>query len=138
MRTCQRYHSLFCEYNLSAGRSQTLSVDSFDLPYKVRYRLHRRIRRQKIGRFEKLFPVLMTDNGAEFPTPLAFEFDTRLFCCDLGVPNPKPGVEGTLKHLRRMLVKGAAFYHLTQEELNGLSPSSSGMMCYPFCSIVVN
>jgi len=74
--------------------------------------------------FRRLFPVLLTDNGSEFSNPSAIEFDgqgqrrTRIYYCDLGVPNQKPGVEGAHKHLRRILPKGTSFNDLTQEDLN--------------------
>jgi IS30 family transposase len=74
--------------------------------------------------FCKLFPVLLTDNGSEFSNPKAIEFDsegqrrTRIYYCDPGTPNQKPGVEGAHKHLRRILPRGTSFDHLTQEDLN--------------------
>ena len=74
--------------------------------------------------FQKLFPLLITDNGAEFSNPAKIEFDdegqrrTRLYYCDPGTPNQKPGVEGAHKHLRRILPKGTSFNDLTQEDLN--------------------
>jgi IS30 family transposase len=190
--------------------AKALSVDSFDLPYKVRYRPRRKVKRHKIDRdcrkgrtysdflqymedegepavvemdtvvgtvggkvilslyfrtscylllflrerntaqsvidifnwldetlgrelFQKLFPVLLTDNGSEFSNPRAIEFDshggqrTRLFYCDPGVPNQKAGVEGAQKHLRRILEKGSSFDHLTQEKLNQVMAHLNGM-----------
>lgn len=81
---------------------------------------------ERLGReaFCKLFPVLLTDNGSEFSNPAAIEFDregkrrTRIYYCDPGTPNQKPGVEGAHKHLRRILPKGTSFNDLTQEDLN--------------------
>ena len=73
--------------------------------------------------FCRLFPVLLTDNGSEFSNPEAIEFDqggrrrTRIYYCDPGMPNQKPGVEGAHKHLRRILPKGTSFNDLTQEDL---------------------
>ena len=66
----------------------------------------------------------MTDNGSEFSNPAAIELDqegkrrTRIYYCDPGTPNQKPGVEGAHKHLRRILPKGTSFNDLTQEDLN--------------------
>ena len=74
--------------------------------------------------FCRLFPVLLTDNGSEFSNPKAIEFDgkgqrrTRIYYCDPGTPNQKPGVEGAHKHLRRILPKGTSFNDLTQDDLN--------------------
>ncbi len=74
--------------------------------------------------FCRLFPVLLTDNGSEFSNPVAIEFDqeglrrTRIYYCDPGMPNQKPGVEGAHKHLRRILPKGTSFNDLTQEDLD--------------------
>ncbi|MGI6613228.1 MAG: IS30 family transposase [Saccharofermentanales bacterium] len=74
--------------------------------------------------FCKLFPVLLTDNGSEFSNPKAIEFDskgqrrTRIYYCDPGTPNQKPGVEGAHKHLRRILPRGSSFDQLTQKDLN--------------------
>jgi len=75
-------------------------------------------------RFRRLFPVLLTDNGSEFSNPKAIEFDgegqrrTRIYYCDPGTPNQKPGVEGAHKHLRRILPRGTSFDQLTQDDLN--------------------
>ena len=83
--------------------------------------------------FQKLFPVLLTDNGSEFSNPRAIEFDshggqrTRLFYCDPGVPNQKAGVEGAQKHLRRILEKGSSFDHLSQEKLNQVMAHLKGL-----------
>lgn len=80
----------------------------------------------RLGRdnFKKLFPVILTDNGSEFSNPAALEFDqsgeqrTRIFYCDPGMPNQKPGVENAQKHVRRILPKGTSFESLTQDEVN--------------------
>ena len=75
-------------------------------------------------RFRRLFPVLLTDNGSEFSNPKAIEFDgegqrrSRIYYCDPGTPNQKPGVEGAHKHLRRILPRGSSFDQLTQKDLN--------------------
>ncbi|MFA5586870.1 MAG: IS30 family transposase, partial [Saccharofermentanales bacterium] len=79
-----------------------------------------------VGRetFCRLFPVLLTDNGSEFSNPKAIELDgegqrrTRIYYCDPGTPNQKPGVEGAHKHLRRILPRGTSFNHLNQKDLN--------------------
>ncbi len=74
--------------------------------------------------FQKLFPLLITDNGSEFSNPVKIEFDdegqrrTRLYYCDPGTPNQKPGVEGAHKHLRRILPRGTSFNDLSQEDIN--------------------
>ena len=74
--------------------------------------------------FQKLFPLILTDNGSEFSNPTKIELDkeglqrTWIYYCDPGIPNQKPGVEGAHKHLRRILPKGTSFNDLTQEDIN--------------------
>ncbi len=69
------------------------------------------------------FPVLLTDNGSEFSNPVAIEFDqegqrrTRIYYCDPGMPNQKPGVEGPTS-TKAHFTQGTSFNDLTQEDLD--------------------
>ena len=75
--------------------------------------------------FEKLFPVILTDNGSEFSNPRAIEYRetaprgysyhrTNVFYCDAGSPYQKGAIEVNHELIRRILPKGTSFDHLTQ------------------------
>jgi IS30 family transposase len=74
--------------------------------------------------FEKLFPILLADNGAEFSNPSAIEADkdavirTRLFYCDPRCSFQKPHVENNHDFIRRCLPKGQSMNHMTQKSVN--------------------
>lgn len=74
--------------------------------------------------FQDLFGILLTDNGSEFSNPLDIELDdnkvprTKIFYCDPGCPNQKAAIEGSHKHLRRILPKGSSFETLSQEDVS--------------------
>lgn len=83
---------------------------------------------QKLGRplFQKLFPVILTDNGSEFSNPKAIEYGpwvnnnsqrTRIYYCDAGCPHQKGAIEVNHALIRRVLPKGTSLNHLTQEEI---------------------
>jgi IS30 family transposase len=84
---------------------------------------------QVLGRdaFIRLFPVILTDNGAEFSNPRAIEYDssgnlrTRLFYCDPSSPHQKPGIERNHEFIRMVLPKGRPFDALTQNDINMLT-----------------
>jgi len=76
-----------------------------------------------------LFSVLLADNGSEFSNPSAIEIQkqsifnhpslfSRMFYCDGGHPEQKPGVENSHTLIRRVLPKGSSFNHLTQEDID--------------------
>lgn len=77
-----------------------------------------------VGRetFERLFPVILTDNGSEFSNPKAVEFGpdgssrrrTHVFYCDPSCPYQKGAIEVNHELVRRILPKGRSFDHLTQ------------------------
>lgn len=73
--------------------------------------------------FMRLFPVILTDNGSEFSNPSAIEFDqngqrrTRIFYCDPGKPEQKPGIEGNHPLIRRILPSGVSFNLLTPPDV---------------------
>ena len=78
--------------------------------------------------FEKLFPVILTDNGSEFSNPRAIEFRekagngvpycrTNVYYCDAGSPYQKGAIEVNHELIRRVLPKGSSFDDLTQEDI---------------------
>ncbi|OPX42068.1 integrase core domain protein [Ruminiclostridium hungatei] len=82
---------------------------------------------QKLGHelFQKLFPVILTDNGSEFSNPKAIEYGpekygdlrTLIYYCDAGCPHQKGAIEVNHGLIRRVLPKGADFNHLFQEDI---------------------
>uniref|UniRef100_UPI002ED1D3FB hypothetical protein n=1 Tax=Vallitalea guaymasensis TaxID=1185412 RepID=UPI002ED1D3FB len=88
-------------------------IDIFDYLYRT------------FGRkdYEKLFPVLLTDNGSEFSNPKAIEYGSidilrsRLFYCDPSAPYQKGAIEVNHTLIRRILPKGTSFDDLTQEDI---------------------
>ncbi len=75
--------------------------------------------------FRKMFPVLLTDNGSEFSNPNAIEHSricqerrTNVFYCDAYFSWQKGHIENNHTNLRRILPKGIALDHLTQQDVN--------------------
>ena len=74
--------------------------------------------------FQKLFPVILTDNGSEFTNPLAIEFDkqgnqrTRIFYCDPSSPFQKGAVENNHEFIRRIIPQGHSLNSYCQEDIN--------------------
>lgn len=75
--------------------------------------------------FNRLFPVILTDNGSEFSNPKAIEhrqsapfWRTNVFYCDAGSPYQKGAIEVNHELIRRVLPKGTSFNNLTQEDIN--------------------
>lgn len=81
---------------------------------------------QSLGheRFTTLFPVILTDNGAEFTNPTAIEFAngeirrTRVYYCDPFSAYQKGAIEKNHEFIRRILPKGSSFDALTQRKVN--------------------
>ena len=75
-------------------------------------------------KFMELFPVILTDNGAEFSDPTAIEVDcdgvfrTQIFYCDPSSPYQKGAIENNHEFIRRILPKGNSFNELTQEKVD--------------------
>lgn len=73
--------------------------------------------------FNRIFPVILTDNGVEFKDPDALEhaengsLRTRIFYCDPMSPRQKPRIEKAHVLLRRILPKGTSFTNLTGENM---------------------
>lgn len=74
--------------------------------------------------FQKLFPVILTDNGSEFTNPLAIEFDkqgnqrTRIFYCDPSSPSQKGAVENNHEFIRRITPQGHSLNSYCQEDID--------------------
>ncbi|MCM1166057.1 MAG: IS30 family transposase [Ruminococcus sp.] len=94
--------------------------------------------------FERLFPVILTDNGGEFKDPEALEHTsygsqrTRIFYCDPMASWQKPHVERSHEYIRQVIPKGVSMVDLTQEDItlmmnhiNSLSRDSLNGAC-PF------
>ena len=74
--------------------------------------------------FDKLFPVILTDNGSEFSNPKEIEYRetspycrTQVFYCDPSSPYQKGACEVNHELIRRILPKGSSFDDLTQENI---------------------
>jgi IS30 family transposase len=74
--------------------------------------------------FNKLFPVILTDNGSEFSNPSVIEFDsqgnrrTRIFYCDPSAPYQKGAAENNHELIRRIVPKGCSFNNCIQDDIN--------------------
>lgn len=74
--------------------------------------------------FERLFPVLLTDNGTEFSNPKSIEIApdghcrSRIFYCNPMASYQNPHIERNHEFLRMVLPKGTSFDHLSQQDIN--------------------
>lgn len=74
--------------------------------------------------FRRLFPVVLTDNGAEFADPDLFEYSPggnrrmRLFYCDPRHSEQKGEIEKNHEYIRYVLPSGTSFDELTQEKVD--------------------
>lgn len=75
--------------------------------------------------FQKLFPVILTDNGTEFVHPERFEvvmetgeIRTRLFYCNPYSSFEKGAIEKNHEYIRYILPKRSSFDELTQDKVN--------------------
>ena len=73
--------------------------------------------------FRKLFPIILTDNGAEFKHTREMEFTvdgqrrTRIYYCDPQASWQKPHVEKNHEYIRYVLPRGKSFSPYTQEDI---------------------
>ena len=78
--------------------------------------------------FNRLFPVIVTDNGSEFSNPKKIEYRsytveghgfcrTSIYYCDAGCPYQKGAIEVNHELIRRVLPKGTSFDNLTQKDV---------------------
>ena len=71
--------------------------------------------------FQKLFEVILTDNGHEFQDRWNLECDvngeirTRIYYCDPNRSDQKGALEKNHEYIRYVLPKGTSFEHLTEE-----------------------
>lgn len=74
-------------------------------------------------RFQRIFPVFLTDNGSEFKRPddleltKDYEIRTRIFYCDPMASWQKPHIEKNHEYIRYVLPKGKSFNPYTQDEM---------------------
>ncbi|EYE87155.1 transposase [Fervidicella metallireducens AeB] len=73
--------------------------------------------------FNKLFPIILTDNGSEFSNPSSIEFDklgnrrTRIFYCNPSAPQQKGAAENNHEMIRRVIPKGHSLDKFTQADI---------------------
>ena len=78
--------------------------------------------------FNKLFPVILTDNGSEFSNPKAIEYREHcagdagshrasIYYCDPGSPYQKGACEVNHELIRRVIPKGTSMDDLTQKDI---------------------
>jgi len=75
--------------------------------------------------FQKLFPVILTDNGSEFSNPSALEISpfsklqrTRIFYCNPYSSWQKGHIENSHLNLRKVITKGRSLDNFTQKNIN--------------------
>lgn len=74
--------------------------------------------------FEKTFPVILTDNGAEFSNPLALEFNdegigrTRIFYCNPSASYQKGMLEKNHEFIRYIIPKGTSMNDFNQLDIS--------------------
>ena len=76
-----------------------------------------------IRRFRKLFPVILTDNGANFKNALALEYTksgsprTKIYYCDPQASWQKPHIERNHEFIRYVIPKGKTLKGYSQEDM---------------------
>lgn len=74
--------------------------------------------------FEKIFPVILTDNGTEFSAPLSLEFNsegigrTRIFYCNPSASYQKGMIEKNHEFIRYIIPKGTSMNEFSQPDIN--------------------
>jgi len=84
---------------------------------------------EKLGTklFQKLFKVILTDNGTEFQNPLSLEVDengeyrTKIFYCEPNQSWQKGQIEKNHEFIRYIIPKGKSFDNLTDENVLAMS-----------------
>lgn len=78
----------------------------------------------EIEMFQKLFPVLLGDNGSEFSNPMAIRCDrttgeirTNVFYCDPSASFQKGAAKKNHVEIRKVLPKGTSFDNLIQKDI---------------------
>ena len=73
--------------------------------------------------FQKLFPVILTDNGAEFQNPYELmcdengEIRTNIYYCDSNCSWQKGMLEKNHEYIRYIVLKGRSFDQYNQEQI---------------------
>ena len=73
--------------------------------------------------FEKVFPIILTDNGTEFSAPLNLEFNsegigrTRIFYCNPTASYQKGMIEKNHEFIRYIIPKGISMDNFTQADI---------------------
>ncbi len=73
--------------------------------------------------FEKIFPIILTDNGTEFSAPLNLEFNsegigrTRIFYCNPTASYQKGMIEKNHEFIRYIIPKGISMDNFTQADI---------------------
>ena len=76
-----------------------------------------------LERFQRLFPVFLTDNGSEFKKvdelelTEDYEYRTKVFYCDPMASWQKPHIEKNHEYIRYVLPKGKSLNPYTQEDM---------------------
>lgn len=83
--------------------------------------------------FERMFPVILTDNGTEFSNPLTLEFNdegmgrTRIFFCDPLASYQKGMLEKNHEFIRYVIPKGTSMDNLTQNDIDLMLSHINGL-----------
>lgn len=110
-------HFKSCGFMLAFLRERNTSqsvIDVFRNLYSIIGKAH----------FQKLFPVILTDNGSEFSNPSALETAedgtkiTSIFYCNPSSPYQKATIENNHEFIRRIIPKGQSFDELTQKDVD--------------------
>ena len=80
---------------------------------------------EKLGKdlYEKLFPILLADNGTEFSDPKSLELGpdgdqrSHVFYCNPSAPNQKGGCEVNHEFIRRIIPKGVDIGRYSPEQI---------------------
>lgn len=74
--------------------------------------------------FNKLFPIILTDNGSEFSVPDFIEYNgpkvpkSRLYYCDPRESGQKGSIENNHRFIRKYIPKGFSFDNYSQEDID--------------------
>ena len=77
-----------------------------------------------IKAFKELYPLVLTDNGAEFLDPDSLEWSktsekrTKIFYCNSHSPHEKAGIEKNHEFIRYFVPKKKSFDELNQDDIN--------------------
>ena len=107
----------FCNFIFARLLDNKTALEVTKHLYDIKNTLH-----QADKDFFQLFPVILTDNGGEFPRVDDIEMDVRgeskLFFCDPNRSDQKGRIEKNHTLIRDILPKGTSFDNLTQEDIN--------------------